>query len=79
LDAAAEEDQLAVVKMLVAAGADPNRVEVNGYTAGSRAGWREHWDVVVVQLRSGDTFQLEDLAGTWLRDTCNHLYLNASN
>ena len=79
LHAASEEDHLAVVKLLVAAGADPKRVEVNGYTAGSRAGWREHWDVVVFLLRSGDTCQPEDLAGAWLRDKCTHLDLSASN
>jgi ankyrin repeat protein len=79
LHAAAEEDHLAVVKRLVAAGADPKRVEVNGYTAGSRAGWREHWEIVRFLLRSGDTCQPEDLAGAWLRDKCTHLDVNASN
>lgn len=79
LHAASEEDHLAVVKVLVAAGADPKRVEVNGYTAGSRAGWREHWEIVRFLLRSGDTCQPEDLAGAWLRDKCTHLDLSVSN
>lgn len=79
LHAASEEDHLAVVKLLLAAGADPKRVEVNGYTAGSRAGWREHWDVVRFLLLSGDTCQPEELAGAWLRDKCTHLDLSASN
>jgi ankyrin repeat protein len=79
LHAAAEEDHTDVVKQLVAAGADPKRVEVNGYTAGSRAGWREHWEIVRFLLRSGDACQPEDLAGAWLRDKCTHLDLNASN
>jgi uncharacterized protein len=79
LHAAAEEDHLAVVKRLVAAGADLKRVEVNGYTAGSRAGWREHWKIVRFLLRSGDACQPEDLAGAWLRDKCTHLDLSASN
>lgn len=77
LHAASEEDQLRVVKLLVSEGADVQRVEVNGYTAGSRAGWREHWEVVRFLLASGDTCQPEDLAGAWLRDKCTHL--DASN
>ena len=79
LHAAAEEDHPDVVKQLVAAGADPKRVEVNGYSAGSRAGWREHWEIVRFLLRSGDTCQPEDLAGDWLYEKCTHLDLNASN
>lgn len=79
LHAASEEDHPEVVKRLVKAGADPKRVEVNGYTAGSRAGWREHWEIVRFLLRSGDTCQPEDVAGAWLFEKCTHLDLNASN
>ena len=79
LQAAAEEDHPALVKELVAAGADPKKVEVNGYTAGSRAGWREHWEIVRLLLRSGDTCQPKDVAGDWLYDKCTHLDPNASN
>lgn len=79
LHAAAEEDHPDVVKQLVAAGADPKKVEVNGYSAGSRAGWREHWEIVRFLLRSGDTCQPKDLAGNWLYEKCTHLDLNASN
>ena len=79
LHAAAEEDHPAVVKQLVEAGADISRVEVNGYSAGSRAGWREHWEIVRFLLRSGDTCQPEAVAGAWLYDKCTHLNLNASN
>jgi len=50
-------------------------VEVNGYTAGSRAGWREHWDVVKLLLRAGDTCQPEAVAGAWLFNKCTHLAL----
>lgn len=77
LHAASEENQLRVVKLLVSSGADVQRVEVNGYTAGSRAGWREHWDIVRFLLASGDTCQPEELAGAWLRDKCTHI--DASN
>ncbi len=79
LHAAAEENRLRLVKLLVSAGADVQRVEANGYTAGSRAGWREHWDVVRFLLVSGDTCQPEDLAGAWLRDKCIHLDSGTSN
>jgi uncharacterized protein len=79
LHAAAEEDRLAVATKLLEAGADVSRLEVNGYSAGSRAGWREHWDVVRILLRSGDKCQSEDVAGAWLFEKCTHLDLNASN
>jgi uncharacterized protein len=79
LHAAAEEDHPAVVKQLVKAGADVSRLEVNGYSAGSRAGWREHWEVVRVLLRSGDTCQPEAVAGAWLHDKCTHLNPADSN
>lgn len=79
LHAASEENQFRVVKLLVSAGADVQRVEANGYTAGSRAGWREHWDVVRYLLAAGDTCQPEELAGAWLRDKCTHLDLDTSN
>ena len=79
LHAAAEEDHLAVVKQLITAGADPKRVEVNGYTAGSRAGWREHWEIVSFLLHSGDTCQPVELAGAWLYDKCTHIDVTASN
>jgi ankyrin repeat protein len=79
LHAAAEEDHPDVVMLLVADGADIGRLEVNGYTAGSRAGWREHWQIVSYLLRSGDACQPEDVAGAWLYDKCTHLDLGASN
>lgn len=79
LHAAAEEDHSAVVKQLVKSGADISRLEINGYSAGSRAGWREHWEVVRFLLRSGDNCQPEAVAGAWLYDKCTHLNLNASN
>ena len=73
LHAAAEENHLDIVEDLVKSGADIKLVEVNGYTAGSRAGWREHWDVVKLLLRAGDTCQPEAVAGAWLYDKCTHL------
>ena len=79
LHAAAEEDHADVAAELLDAGADVALVEVNGYTAGSRAGWREHWDIVRLLMRAGDTCQPEALAGPWLFEKCTHLDLNASN
>jgi ankyrin repeat protein len=79
LHAAAEEDRPEIVKALVKAGADISRLEVNGYSAGSRAGWREHWKIVRFLLQSGDKCQPQDVAGPWLFDKCTHLDLNASN
>lgn len=79
LSAAAEENYPEAVKLLLASGADLSRLEVNGYTAGSRAGWREHWDIVRVLLKAGDVCQPEAVAGAWLYDKCTHLDLNASN
>jgi uncharacterized protein len=79
LHAAAEEDHADVAAELLKAGADVALVEVNGYTAGSRAGWREHWDIVRLLMRAGDTCQPEALAGPWLYEKCTHLDLNASN
>ncbi len=73
LHAAAEEDHPAVVKQLLKAGADVHRLEANGYSAGSRAGWREHMDVMRILLNSGDTCQPEDVAGATLHDKCIHL------
>ena len=79
LFAAAEENHPDVVKALIKDGADVARLEVNGYTAGSRAGWREHWDVLRILLRSGDTCQPEAVAGKWLYEKCTNLDLSASN
>jgi len=79
LHAAAEEDHPLVVKQLLKAGADVSRLEANGYSAGSRAGWREHWDVMRILLSGGDTCQPEDVAGAALHDKCIHLNDNAAN
>ncbi|MBN8999886.1 MAG: ankyrin repeat domain-containing protein, partial [Rhizobiales bacterium] len=65
--------RIEVVKELVKSGADVTLVEANGYTAGSRAGWREHWDVVKVLLAAGDACQPEALAGARLNGKCTHL------
>lgn len=73
LHAAAEENHADIVEALVKAGADIRLVEVNGYTAGSRAGWREHWDIVRYLLASGDICQPEAVAGAWLYEKCTHL------
>jgi uncharacterized protein len=79
LHAAAEEDQLAVVEQLIKSGADVKRLEANGYSAGSRAGWRRHWDVVSYLLKSGDTCQVKDIAGAPLYEKCTQLSASSSN
>ena len=70
LHAAAEEDHLLAATKLVDAGADVSLTEVNGYTAGTRAGWREHWDVMKMLLASGDTCQSEAIDGAVLYEKC---------
>jgi uncharacterized protein len=73
LHAAAEEDHLGVAEELIKSGANVHLVEVNGYTAGSRAGWRGHWDVLKVLLLAGDACQPEDVSGEPLYKICTHL------
>lgn len=71
LHVAAEENRVAVVEVLLKHGADPNALEKNGYTALSRAGWREHWDVVVLLLANGGACQEADKVGDWLHKECS--------
>lgn len=70
LHAAAEENRMAVVHMLLAAGADVTKVEVSGYSAASRAGWREHWEAFGALTKAGAGCQPEELVGTWLYEKC---------
>lgn len=70
LHAAAEEDRLLAANVLVKAGADVSLTEVNGYTAGTRAGWREHWDIMKMLLAAGDKCQPEAVDGTVLYNKC---------
>ena len=70
LHLAAEENHLAVVELLLKHGADPTAVERNGYTALTRAGWREHWDVAAILIANGAACQPADRVGDWLYKEC---------
>ena len=71
LHLAAEENQIEVVYVLLELGADTGILETNGYSPLSRAGWREHWDVVNALLAVGATCQPEDKVGEWLYTECS--------
>ena len=73
LHMAAEENHLGIVKALLQAGADPSATEANGYTPVTRAGWRQHWDVVRVLRAAGAACQPEELVGAWLYAECTKL------
>ncbi len=73
LHLAAEENQLAVVELLLAKGAAVEAEEMNGYTAITQAGWREHWDVVSALKRAGANCQPESFTGEWLYSRCEKL------
>jgi ankyrin repeat protein len=73
LHLAAEENQLAVVELLLAKGATVEAKEMNGYTAITQAGWREHWDVVSALKKAGANCQPESFTGEWLYSKCEKL------
>lgn len=70
LHLAAEENQIETVQELLSHGADVAAIEVNGYSVLSRAGFREHWDVVEILLASGAACQAADKVGDWLYQEC---------
>jgi len=70
LHVAAEENHIETVQALLKHGADTSAVEVHGYSALSRAGWREHWDILVLLLANGSVCQGVDIAGDWLYQEC---------
>jgi len=70
LHVAAEENHLAIVELLLKNDADSTAVERNGYTALTRAGWREHWDVTAVLLANGAICQDAEKVGEWLFKEC---------
>lgn len=70
LHLAAEENHVATVRILLLLGADPTALENNGYDALSRAGWREHWDVVQTLLANGVSCLPADKVGEWLYQEC---------
>lgn len=70
LHMASEENHLEVVQVLVIRGANLVAIEVNGFNALSRAGFREHWDVVNLLLAAGAACQPADTVGDWLYQEC---------
>ena len=71
LHMAAEENHQDVARVLLKGGADPGALEVNGYSPVSRAGWREHWEVVTLLLSQGGTCQDAEKVGDWLYEECS--------
>ena len=71
LHLASEENHLETVKLLLEKGADVSLVEMHGFNALSRAGFREQWDVLDLLLANGADCQPTDLVGDWLSDICN--------
>ncbi len=71
LRAAAEENHLEVVKLLIAKGANLSLQEANGpYTPLSRAGYREHWDIVKLLIKHGAGCPPVEIVGEWLFKEC---------
>lgn len=70
LHLASEENHIGTVHALLKHGADVSAVEVNGYSALSRAGFREHWDVLNALLSNGAACQAADKVGDWLYHEC---------
>lgn len=70
LNLAADENHLGTVQELLEHGANVDALESNGFNALSKAGFREHWEVVKVLLANGATCQLADKVGDWLYKEC---------
>jgi len=71
LHLASEENHIETVQNLLVHDADIAAFEGNGYSAMSRAGWREHWDIVKALLAKGETCQRADKVGEWLYQECS--------
>lgn len=67
---AAEENHIDAVSSLLEHGAYINAVEINGINATSKAGWREHWDMLKLLLAKGGDCQGVNIAGDWLYGEC---------
>lgn len=70
LHAAAEENHVEVLELLIESGAALEAGEANGYTALTRAGWKENWQTVEVLLKAGAQCQPVDLVGEWWAKEC---------
>lgn len=73
LHAASEENKPELVELFLQAGADVEATERNGYSPITRAGWREHWDIVRMLKAAGAVCQPEALVGAWLYSHCTEL------
>ncbi len=72
LHLASEESNTGTVQTLLNLGADVTVVEINGYSAMSRSGFREHWDVLKLLLANGAVCQKADKVGDWLYQECTN-------
>ena len=72
LHVAAEENQIETVKTLLHLGVDVNVIEINGYSAISRSGFRQHWEVLTLLLANGANCQQADVVGDWLYQECTN-------
>jgi ankyrin repeat protein len=72
LHVASEENHVETVQKLLSHGADTTAVEINGYSAMSRSGFRGHWDVLNVLLANGAICQDADKVGDWLFQECSN-------
>lgn len=70
LHAAAEENHVSVLKQLVDKGANLEAQEKHGYTALTRAGWKENWEIVEALISAGALCQPKELVGDWWWDEC---------
>jgi ankyrin repeat protein len=67
---AAEENHLDIVQFLLDHEADVTLQERHRYTALTRAGFKQHWDMVRLLLTNGAECQPADVAGAWHAE-CN--------
>ncbi len=72
LHVASEENHIGTVQELLMHGADTTILEINGYSAVSRSGFREHWDVLKVLLANGAVCQEANEVGDWLFRECSN-------
>ena len=72
LHVASEENHIGTVQELLRHGADTAAVEINGYSAMSRSGFRENWEVLKVLLASGAVCQDAGEVGDWLFQECSN-------
>ena len=61
-----------MVRLLLDNGAEVDLLEASGpYTPLTRAGYREHWEIVELLIAHGARCQPVDIVGEWLETECN--------